>query len=129
MADIQSYNMYISGTNYPIVLISTPNHTISTSIYHLVIVLSFQTFAFLFSLQKSKMADIQSYKLYISETVYPIVLIPTPNHTVSMTIYLLVTPTHFLSNCRHIGFFFTHSRWRTFYLTRCISQVLFIQTF
>jgi len=33
------------------------------------------------------MVDIQSYKLYMSETIYPIVIIPTLNHTRSTKIY------------------------------------------
>jgi len=64
-AIIQSYKLLcISGTIYPIVLISTPNHTISTSSYHLVTSIYSQTDTILFLLWKSKMADIHSYTLH-----------------------------------------------------------------
>jgi len=75
------------------------------------------------------MADIQSYKLYISVTVYPIVLIPTPNHIVSSCIEDDLSPcnTNFLPNCSHLCFFVNiqeggHSILQTVYLSNYLSN-------
>jgi len=73
-------------------------------------------------------AIIQSYKLLcISGTIYPIVLISTPNHTISTSIYHLEQP--FPPKLPQSCFICTNPRWRTFNLTSCISQELFIQLF
>jgi len=99
-AIIQFYKSYISETIYPIALISTPNHTILTSIYHLVTSISSQTAAIFLKIQDGGHSILQA--LYIRN------YLSNRSHSNTRPHYIGVdlSPgnSHFFTNCRHLVF-------------------------